>query len=269
MMEEQKSSIETALDYMPLIGKVINKVITLLKGFLKESNLQNKLSEELNALFQEYTEKGLYNYIEDIAEDNLIDDIIAIYINSPIHDLTDYIRFKLLSYKYDNVKVVIIGQDPYHQPNQAHGLSFSVEGNVPFPPSLRNIFKELNDDCGVAVPKSGNLLKWAQQGVLLLNTVLTVEKDKPNSHKDIGWQRITNKIIELLNNREKPIVFLLWGSSARSFERIIDKSKHYILSCCHPSPMSANNGDWFGNKCFSKTNEILKNLNIIPIDWSL
>lgn len=171
--------------------------------------------------------------------------------------------------KYNDVKVVIIGQDPYHEPNQAHGLCFSVEQGVIFPPSLRNVFKELQDDLGCFVPNNGNLTKWAKQGVLLLNSVLTVEKGKANSHKGKGWELVTRRIIQLLNEREKPVVFLLWGGSAREIGKEVTNSRHFKLTCAHPSPMSANQGGWWGNKHFSKTNEILKNLGEKPIDWQI
>ena len=171
--------------------------------------------------------------------------------------------------KYNDVKVVIIGQDPYHQPNQAHGLSFSVEGDVATPPSLKNIFKELNSELGCYVPNNGNLTKWANQGVLMLNSVLTVEYNKPNSHKGKGWEEITSAIINLLNKRETPVVFLLWGANAKALGKNIDTTKHFVLSASHPSPMSANQGGWFGNGCFKKTNEILSSLGKTPIDWQI
>lgn len=171
--------------------------------------------------------------------------------------------------RYNDVKVVIIGQDPYHNPKQAHGLSFSVEEDISIPPSLQNIYKELKSDIGCYIPNNGNLTKWAKQGVLLLNSVLTVEQNKPNSHKGKGWEKITGKIIELLNQREEPIVFLLWGGNAKALGKNIDTNKHHILSAVHPSPMSANQGGWFGCKHFSKTNEILKNLGKEPIDWQI
>lgn len=171
--------------------------------------------------------------------------------------------------KYNDVKVVIIGQDPYHNPKQAHGLSFSVENDINTPPSLKNIYKELQDDCGCYIPNNGNLTKWAKQGVLLLNSVLTVEQNKPNSHKGRGWEKITAKIVELLNEREKPVIFLLWGGNAKNIGKNINKNKHFVLTAVHPSPMSANQGGWFGCKHFSKTNEILEKLNETPIDWQI
>ena len=169
--------------------------------------------------------------------------------------------------KYEDVKVVIIGQDPYHNPNQAHGLSFSVEKDIDMPPSLINIFKEIIDDVGGKMPENGNLTMWAKQGVLLLNSVLTVEKNLPNSHKGKGWEKITKKIIDLLNARTSPVIFLAWGANAKALVQNIDKNKHYVLYAAHPSPLSANRGGWFGCKHFSKTNEILKNLGKEPIKW--
>lgn len=171
--------------------------------------------------------------------------------------------------KFDDVKVVIIGQDPYHNPNQAHGLSFSVEKDVAIPPSLQNIYKELKSDMGCYIPNNGNLTKWAKQGILLLNSVLTVEQNKPNSHKNKGWEQITSKVVELLNKRDEPVIFLLWGSNAKAIGKNIDTSKHYVLTAVHPSPMSANQGGWFGCKHFSKCNEILKNLGKEEIDWQI
>lgn len=171
--------------------------------------------------------------------------------------------------KFNDVKVVIIGQDPYHNPKQAHGLSFSVEKDINSPPSLKNIYKELQDDCGCYIPNNGNLTKWAKQGVLLLNSVLTVEENKPNSHKGKGWEQITTKIVELLNKREDPVIFLLWGGNAKALGKNINSNKHYILTAVHPSPMSANQGGWFGCKHFSKTNAILQKLNKTPIDWQI
>lgn len=170
---------------------------------------------------------------------------------------------------FDDVKVVIIGQDPYHNPNQAHGLSFSVEKDVNIPPSLQNIYKELNSDVGCYIPNNGNLTSWANQGVLMLNSVLTVEKNKPNSHKGKGWELVTTKIIDLLNKREEPVIFLLWGSNAKNLGKNINTNKHYVLTAVHPSPMSANQGGWFGCKHFSKTNEILVSLNKTPINWQI
>ncbi len=169
---------------------------------------------------------------------------------------------------YDDVKVVIIGQDPYHEPNQANGLCFSVQKNVEIPRSLQNIYKEIHNDCGCSIPNHGDLTKWAKQGVLLLNSVLTVRKGQANSHKNMGWEKLIAKVIDLLNERKDPIIFLLWGNNAKALAEKIDTSKHYILTSAHPSPLSASYG-FFGCKHFSKTNEILKSLNKTPIDWQI
>lgn len=167
---------------------------------------------------------------------------------------------------FDDVKVVILGQDPYHGPNQAEGLSFSVSNEVLKPPSLKNIFKELKSDLGIPFPEDNSLKPWAKQGVLLLNAVLTVEEHKPTSHKDKGWEIFTDNVIKTLNKREKPIVFILWGAYARAKKEYITNPKHYIIESAHPSPFSARNG-FFGSKPFSKTNEFLKKNNIKEIDW--
>ena len=169
---------------------------------------------------------------------------------------------------YDDVKVVIIGQDPYHGPKQAEGLSFSVSNDVLKPPSLQNIFKELESDLGIQFPKHNSLIPWAREGVLLLNAVLTVEEHKPASHSKIGWEMFTDHVIEVLNKREKPIVFILWGAFARSKKALITNTNHYIIESAHPSPFSARNG-FFGSKPFSKTNDFLKKHNIKEIDWKV
>lgn len=169
---------------------------------------------------------------------------------------------------YKDVKVVILGQDPYHGEGEAHGLSFSVQDGIKKPPSLKNIFKELNDDLGLPEPQSGCLTKWAKEGVLLLNSVLTVEKDKAASHQGIGWELFTDHIIKLLNQKEEPVVFILWGNFAKSKKQYITNNKHFIIESPHPSPFSAYHG-FFGSKPFSKTNEFLKKNNLKEIDWSL
>ena len=166
---------------------------------------------------------------------------------------------------YRKVKAVILGQDPYHSPGQAHGLSFSVKNGVQPPPSLVNIFKEYNSDLGYPIPQSGDLTKWAENGVLLLNTVLTVRGGQAASHRGLGWEIFTDRIIELLNKREKPIVFILWGRFARDKKNLITNPNHYILEAAHPSPLSAYNG-FFGSKPFSKANAFLAD---DPIDWRL
>lgn len=177
--------------------------------------------------------------------------------------------FNALNYTdYNDVKVVILGQDPYHGLNQAHGLSFSVKPNVPIPPSLKNIYKELNSDLGCYIPNNGYLKKWADQGILLLNTTLTVEEGKANSHKSIGWQKFTDAIIKALNQRNTPIIFILWGNNAISKKKYITNPNHYIIESVHPSPLSASRG-FFGSKPFSKTNDILESLNVAKIDWQI
>lgn len=168
--------------------------------------------------------------------------------------------------KYDDVKVVIIGQDPYHQPHQAHGLCFSVLEGTKLPPSLQNIFKEIEDETGKKPNTNGNLTSWAKQGVLLLNSVLTVRESCPNSHKNKGWELITSKIIKLLSERKDPVIFLLWGANAIQLGKDIDRSRHYVLTCAHPSPLSAYNG-FFGCGHFNKTNKILRKLGKKEIEW--
>lgn len=180
-----------------------------------------------------------------------------------------YDIFNALRYTpYNDVNVVILGQDPYHGEGQAHGLCFSVKRGVQPPPSLKNIFKEISDDLGVKIPDHGELTAWARQGVLLLNTVLTVRRSEANSHKGMGWEFFTDRIIELLNEREAPIVFLLWGSNARQKKRLITNPNHLILETVHPSPLSAYNG-FFGCRHFSRTNEFLRENGRTEIDWSL
>ena len=167
---------------------------------------------------------------------------------------------------FESVKVVILGQDPYHGFGQAHGLSFSVQKGIPLPPSLRNIYKELQEDLGGELPTEGDLSHWAKQGVLLLNTVLTVEEGNANSHKGMGWERLTNRLIESLNELNHPVIFILWGKPAQDKEKLITNSNHVILKSPHPSPLSAYRG-FFGSKPFSKVNEILIQQGQTPIRW--
>jgi uracil-DNA glycosylase len=169
---------------------------------------------------------------------------------------------------FPKVKVVLLGQDPYHGPNQAHGLSFSVQDGVRPPPSLVNIFKELHDDLGVPIPRSGNLTGWAEKGVMLLNASLTVRKNEPMSHSKIGWSKFTDTVIEKISSEKSNVVFLLWGKFAQEKQALIDETKHKVLKAAHPSPYSANAG-FFGCRHFSKTNEYLAQSGRDPIDWSL
>ena len=181
-----------------------------------------------------------------------------------MHDIFNALKYT----DYDDVKVVILGQDPYHGPGQAHGMSFSVRPGIKQPPSLVNIFRELKDDLGIDPPDHGYLVKWAEQGVLLLNTCLTVREHQPNSHKGKGWETFTDKVISLLNEREKPMVFILWGGNAKSKESLITNPNHLILTGAHPSPLSAYNG-FYGGKYFSKANEFLESCGQSAVDWDL
>ena len=169
---------------------------------------------------------------------------------------------------YKDVKIVILGQDPYCGPKQAHGLSFSVQPGVAIPPSLRNIYQELHDDLGCFIPNNGYLKSWAEQGVLLLNTSLTVLSKQPNSHQKIGWEIFTDKVIQVLNDREDPVIFILWGSNAKSKKKYIDSSRHFIIESVHPSPLSAYRG-FFGSKPFSKANALLEQMGKTPINWQI
>lgn len=169
---------------------------------------------------------------------------------------------------YENVKVVIIGQDPYHEPGQAHGMAFSVKKGVKTPPSLVNIYRELEDDLGIKPVSHGYLMKWAEQGVLLMNTCLTVREHQANSHRNHGWEQFTDHVVSVLNKREKPIVFILWGANAKARASLITGSQHLILTGAHPSPLSAYNG-FYGGKYFSKANEFLTEAGEGPVDWQL
>lgn len=181
-----------------------------------------------------------------------------------MYDIFNALKFTA----YEDVKAVILGQDPYHQPGQAHGLCFSVKKGVPKPPSLINIFEELESDLGIRPPNHGNLEEWANNGVLLLNTVLTVRKDMANSHRGRGWEVFTDRVIELLNRREKPMVFILWGGNAKAKESLITSTQHCVIKGAHPSPLSAHKGFW-GGKYFSRTNEFLEKTGQKPVDWRI
>ena len=180
-----------------------------------------------------------------------------------------YDIFNALHYtSYHDTKVVILGQDPYHGDGQAHGLSFSVKPGVKAPPSLVNIFKELKEDLGCEIPNNGCLKPWTQQGVLLINTVLTVRAQQANSHRNMGWEKFTDRIIEILNEREKPIAFVLWGAPSRKKKKMITNPKHFIVESAHPSPLSAFNG-FFGSRPFSKVNAFLEAVGEKPINWQI
>lgn len=212
-----------------------------------------------NVLNEEFEKEYFKTIIEKVDEE---------YNKTRVYPAKNKIfsAFKLTP--FNNVKVVILGQDPYHGEGQAHGLCFSVMPGVPTPPSLVNIYKEIKNDIGGFVPDNGYLVPWAKQGVLLLNTVLTVREGMPNSHRSLGWEKFTDAVIKKLNESNNKIVFLLWGNNAKLKADLIDTSKHTILFATHPSPLSATHG-FFGCKHFSKTNEILENNNLKPINWQI
>ncbi|MBQ9946823.1 MAG: uracil-DNA glycosylase [Oscillospiraceae bacterium] len=185
-------------------------------------------------------------------------------IYPPMNDIFNALRYT----SYSDVRAVILGQDPYHGAGQAHGLCFSVKKGVQPPPSLQNIFKELNADLGITPPPHGELTSWAKSGVLLMNTALTVREGQANSHRGQGWEILTDRVIELLNQRQQPIVFILWGGNARAKTKLITNPEHLVLQCAHPSPLSAYNG-FFGCRHFSRTNEFLTSRGMQPIDWRL
>lgn len=198
----------------------------------------------------------------------MIDFLNKEYKNKTIYPKKNEIFNAFRYTSFDNIKVVIIGQDPYHGPNQAEGLSFSVSNSVLKPPSLQNIFKELESDLGIPFPEANSLKPWANEGVLLLNSVLTVQEHSPASHKNIGWETFTDNVIKKINEKKEPVVFILWGAFARSKKELITNPKHLIIESAHPSPFSARNG-FFGSKPFSKTNEFLRKNNIKEIDWRI
>lgn len=210
-------------------------------------------------LYPEF-EKDYYKNLRQF----LINEYNSKVIYPNMYDLFNALHFT----SYADTKVVILGQDPYHGPNQAHGLSFSVNPGVKIPPSLVNIYKELHTDLNCYIPNNGYLKKWADQGVLLLNTVLTVRAGEANSHKNKGWEEFTTKIIKILNEKETPVVFILWGNNAIAKEKLITNPKHLIIKSVHPSPLSASRG-FFGSKPFSKTNDFLISTNQKPIDWQI
>jgi len=218
--------------------------------------LHNDWAEYLNAEFSKEYYQQLHAFLAQEYRTKVI-----------YPDMYDI--FNALHYTaYHDVKVVILGQDPYHGPKQAHGLSFSVQPGVAIPPSLLNIYKELQTDLGCYIPNNGYLKPWADQGVLLLNASLTVVAGNANSHSKIGWETFTNRVIEVLNQREDPVIFILWGGNARSKKKLIDARKHIIIESVHPSPLSAYNG-FFGSKPFSKANHYLEQLGKTPIDWQI
>lgn len=198
----------------------------------------------------------------------LIEKVKNEYKNKIIYPTYENLFTAFKNTPYNDIKVVIIGQDPYHGDNEAHGLSFSVMEGVKIPPSLKNIYKELSTDLNIKIPETGNLTPWSKQGVLMINAILTVEKDKPASHKNIGWEQFTDSVIKIINEKETPVVFILWGNFAKTKKILITNPKHLIIESTHPSPFSARNG-FFGSKPFSKTNDFLIENNLKPINWQI
>lgn len=216
----------------------------------------NDWDEKLKIIWESEGFKKFYKIIENE------------YATKAIFPPKNYVFNALKLTSFANTKVVIVGQDPYHGVGEAHGLSFSVQEGIKIPPSLQNIYKELESDLGIKPSSKGDLTKWAKEGVLLLNAVLTVEKDKPASHRNLGWELLTDYIIKVLNTKEEPVVFILWGNFAKEKAKLITNPHHLILTSPHPSPFSARYG-FFGSHPFSKTNQFLKEHNLKEIDWSL
>lgn len=220
------------------------------------AHIGNDWDDVLKGEFEKDYYKKLIDFLEEERKEHTV--------YPPSEDVFNALKFS----PYEKTKAVILGQDPYHEPGQAHGLCFSVNKGVKIPPSLLNIYKEIKNDLDITQPDHGYLADWARQGVLLLNTVLTVRKGEANSHKGKGWEIFTDKIVELLNQREKPMVFILWGANAKSKQAIITNKDNMILSGAHPSPLSAFNG-FFGGRYFSRTNRFLELTGQEPIDWHL
>ena len=218
--------------------------------------IENDWLAELGTEFHKPYYKTLYEFVKTEYDTR--------QVFPPAEDIFNAFHLTPLS----EVKVVIIGQDPYHNVGQAHGLCFSVKPDVNIPPSLVNIYKELHDDLGCYVPNNGYLVKWAQQGILMLNTVLTVRAHQANSHRGKGWEEFTDAAIRALNKQDRPIVFILWGRPAQAKEKMLDNPKHLILKAAHPSPYSANSG-FFGSRPFSQTNRFLEKNGLEPIDWQI
>ncbi len=214
----------------------------------------NSWDEKLKSVWESDGFKEFYGMIEHE------------YLLHTVFPPRNYIFNALKLTPYENVKVVIMGQDPYHGEGEAHGLSFSVQKGIKVPPSLQNIYKELKDDLGIPIRSEGDLTGWAKEGVLLLNAVLTVEKDKPASHRNYGWEKLTDYIIKVINLKKEPVVFILWGNFAKEKKALITNPIHYVITSPHPSPFSANHG-FFGSKPFSKCNQFLESKGITPINW--
>ncbi len=215
----------------------------------------NSWDEKLSVIWNSEGFKNFYRMIENE------------YLLHTVYPPRNYIFNALKLTPYENVKVVIMGQDPYHGEGEAHGLSFSVQKGIKVPPSLQNIYKELYDDLGIPIREDGDLTGWAQEGVLLLNAVLTVQKDQPASHRNLGWEKLTDYIIKVINLKEEPVVFILWGNFAKEKRSLITNPIHYVITSPHPSPFSARSG-FFGSRPFSKCNQFLESKGISPINWA-
>jgi uracil-DNA glycosylase len=221
----------------------------------------------MNVKLDDSWKNHLNHHINSEQFRNLVDFVNTEYKDNVCYPKGSLIFSALNNCVFDKVKLVILGQDPYHNPNQANGLAFSVPENITHPPSLVNIFKEIQQDLNTSYPASGDLMNWVNQGVLLLNSTLTVRKNSPGSHQNKGWEDFTDEIINIISLKKKNIVFLLWGNYAKKKSKLIDENKHLILSSGHPSPLSANRGYWFGNNHFSKANQYFKENNIVEIKW--
>ena len=219
-----------------------------------------KLGNDWDELLKEEFKKEYYLKLREF----LIKEYSTKTIYPPMDDIFNALKFT----SFKDTKVLILGQDPYHGKGQGHGLSFSVNKDIQIPPSLKNIYKELYSDIGTSIPNNGYLEKWAEQGVLLLNTALTVRESAADSHRNMGWEQFTDRIIELLNERQKPMVFILWGKNAQSKEKLITNKDHLIIKSSHPSPLSAYR-DFWGSKPFSRTNEFLESIGEKSIDWQI
>ncbi len=219
-----------------------------------------KIGNSWDILLEEEFSKDYYKDLQEF--------LVGEYENHTIHPEKDEIFSALSHTSYEDTRVVIFGQDPYHGENQAHGMAFSVKVGVDIPPSLKNIYKELNQELGCYIPNHGCLEKWAKQGVLLLNSALTVRDGEANSHKGKGWEKVTDKITTILNNRREPVIFILWGNDAKKKEELITSPQHIILSAAHPSPLSASRG-FFGCGHFKKVNNMLTAMNQKSIDWQI
>lgn len=231
---------------------------TEIKNTIKQIRMDVQIEESWKQILSAEFEKDYFRQLTDFVRNE--------YRSTTVYPPGKLIFNAFNLCPFEQVKVVIIGQDPYHGPGQAHGLCFSVNDNVPFPPSLRNIFKEIQDDLGKPIPESGNLTRWAKQGVLLLNATLTVRAHQAGSHQRRGWEEFTDAAIRALAEQREHLVFILWGAYAQKKGAFIDRSRHLVLTSVHPSPLSAHNG-FFGNRHFSRTNEYLQQHGQTPIEW--